>query len=86
LWAERGAMDVVVVAAFEDFDETQDKRQRGAGCGRKHATQALIHYLTQQAEDVIRKVGKVHQSRAPKRFPFASEAPKRRASGARESS
>jgi len=56
LWAERGAMDVVVVAAFEDFDETQDKRQRGAGCGRKHATQALIHYLTQQAEDVIRKV------------------------------
>eukprot|EP00406_Dinophysis_acuminata_P037552 CAMPEP_0179376042 /NCGR_PEP_ID=MMETSP0797-20121207/88112_1 /TAXON_ID=47934 /ORGANISM="Dinophysis acuminata, Strain DAEP01" /LENGTH=672 /DNA_ID=CAMNT_0021092063 /DNA_START=53 /DNA_END=2071 /DNA_ORIENTATION=+ len=49
-------MDVVVVAAFEDFDETLDKRQRGPGSGRKHATQAMLHYLTKQPEEVIRKV------------------------------
>mmetsp|Transcript_50054 Transcript_50054/g.139053 ORF Transcript_50054/g.139053 Transcript_50054/m.139053 type:complete len:673 (-) Transcript_50054:239-2257(-) len=49
-------MDVVVVATFEDFDETVDKRLRGPGSGRKHATQAMIHNLTQQPEGTIRKV------------------------------
>jgi len=49
-------MDIVVVAAFEDFDETLDKRLRGPGSGRKHATQALVHHLTQQPEEAIRKV------------------------------
>mmetsp|Transcript_11671 Transcript_11671/g.36399 ORF Transcript_11671/g.36399 Transcript_11671/m.36399 type:complete len:673 (+) Transcript_11671:117-2135(+) len=49
-------MDVVVVAAFEDFDETLDKRLRGPGSGRKHATQAMLHNLCQQPEDVVRKV------------------------------
>lgn len=49
-------MDVAVVAAFEDFDETLDKRLRGPGSGRKQATQALVHHLCQQPEDVVRKV------------------------------
>lgn len=49
-------MDIVVIAAYEDFDETLDKRLRGPGSGRKHATQALIHNLSQQPEDVVRKV------------------------------
>mmetsp|Transcript_62206 Transcript_62206/g.160401 ORF Transcript_62206/g.160401 Transcript_62206/m.160401 type:complete len:671 (+) Transcript_62206:105-2117(+) len=49
-------MDVVVVATFEDFDEALDKKLRGPGSGRKHATQALIHYLAQQPEATIRKV------------------------------
>jgi len=45
-----------VIAAFEDFDETLDKRSRGPGSGRKHATQALIHNLSQQPADIVRKV------------------------------
>jgi len=49
-------MEVVVIAAFEDFDETLDKRLRGPGSGRKHATQALIHELARQPEGVVRKV------------------------------
>jgi len=51
-----GAMDVVVVATFEDFDETLDKRLRGPRYGRRRATQALVHHLAQQPEDAIRKV------------------------------
>jgi len=50
------AMDVVVVATFEDFDETLDKRLRGPGSGRKAATQALLLHLCQQAADDIRSV------------------------------
>jgi len=38
-------MDVLLVATFEDFDETLDKRLRGVGSGRKQANQALVHYL-----------------------------------------
>lgn len=49
-------MDIVVVAAFDDFDETLDKRQRGPGCERKRAVQALIHFLAQQQENTVRKV------------------------------
>jgi len=49
-------MDIVVVATFEDFDETLDKRQRGSGSGKKQATQALLSYLAQQPAEVIRKV------------------------------
>lgn len=49
-------MDIVVVAAYEDFDETLDKRLRGPGAGRKHASQALVHGLSQQPEGVVRKV------------------------------
>mmetsp|Transcript_77797 Transcript_77797/g.175902 ORF Transcript_77797/g.175902 Transcript_77797/m.175902 type:complete len:673 (-) Transcript_77797:107-2125(-) len=49
-------MDIVVVAAYEDFDETQDKRQRGPGSGRRQATQALVHYLVQQPPEAVRKV------------------------------
>lgn len=49
-------MDIVVVATFEDFDETLDKKLRGAGNGRKHATQAMLFFLSQQGESDIRKV------------------------------
>eukprot|EP00811_Abedinium_folium_P018919 NODE_2784_length_2146_cov_3.500248.p1 GENE.NODE_2784_length_2146_cov_3.500248~~NODE_2784_length_2146_cov_3.500248.p1 ORF type:complete len:676 (-),score=199.37 NODE_2784_length_2146_cov_3.500248:55-2082(-) len=49
-------MEVVVVAGFEDFDETLDKRVRGPGRGRKHATQALVHHLASQPVEVVRKV------------------------------
>eukprot|EP00929_Paragymnodinium_shiwhaense_P056095 TRINITY_DN28080_c0_g1_i1.p1 TRINITY_DN28080_c0_g1~~TRINITY_DN28080_c0_g1_i1.p1 ORF type:complete len:674 (+),score=202.51 TRINITY_DN28080_c0_g1_i1:74-2095(+) len=49
-------MDVVVVAAFDDFDETLEKRQRGPGNGRKQATQALVRYLAAQTEATIGKV------------------------------
>jgi len=44
-------MDVVVVASFEEFDETLEKRQRVPGSGRKHATQALVHCLCSQIEN-----------------------------------
>mmetsp|Transcript_93504 Transcript_93504/g.242025 ORF Transcript_93504/g.242025 Transcript_93504/m.242025 type:complete len:675 (+) Transcript_93504:68-2092(+) len=49
-------MDVVVVATFEDFDETLDKRLRGPGSGRKHASQALLQYLCEQAAENVSKV------------------------------
>jgi len=49
-------MDIVVVATFQDFDETQDKRQRGPGCDRKKASQALIRHLCAQPQEVVRKV------------------------------
>lgn len=49
-------MDIVIIATFEDFDETLDKRTRGPGNGRKHATQAMVRYLAQQPEAEIRKV------------------------------
>mmetsp|Transcript_16906 Transcript_16906/g.39729 ORF Transcript_16906/g.39729 Transcript_16906/m.39729 type:complete len:671 (-) Transcript_16906:114-2126(-) len=49
-------MDIVVVAAYEDFDETLDKRLRGPGNGRKHAVQALLRYLAQCPGEVLRKV------------------------------
>lgn len=49
-------MDIVVVATFEDFDETLDKRQRGPGFGRKHASQALINNLLQQHGKAVRKL------------------------------
>lgn len=49
-------MDVVVVAAFEDFDETLDKRLRGPGNEQKAATQALLAYLSRQPKEVVRKV------------------------------
>lgn len=49
-------MDIVVVAAFEDFDETLDKRLRGPGSERKDATHAMIHSLAKQTPEVVRKV------------------------------
>jgi hypothetical protein len=49
-------MDIVVVATFEDFDETLDKRQRGPGSEQKEATQALVCYLLQQPKEAVRKV------------------------------
>lgn len=49
-------MDIVVVATYEDFDETLDKKLRGPGNGRKHATQALITYLSQKPKEEIKKV------------------------------
>lgn len=49
-------MDVVVVASFDDFDETCEKRLKGPGNGRRHCTQALVHFLQKQPEDVVRKV------------------------------
>jgi len=49
-------MDIVVVATYEDFDETLDKKLRGPGSGRKHATHAMLHHLIQQPEQDIRKV------------------------------
>jgi hypothetical protein len=49
-------MDIVVIASFEDFDETLDKRARGPGNGRKHATQAMLRYFSQQPEAEIRKI------------------------------
>eukprot|EP00747_Dinoflagellata_sp_TGD_P166570 gnl/TRDRNA2_/TRDRNA2_189550_c0_seq1.p1 gnl/TRDRNA2_/TRDRNA2_189550_c0~~gnl/TRDRNA2_/TRDRNA2_189550_c0_seq1.p1 ORF type:complete len:672 (+),score=152.42 gnl/TRDRNA2_/TRDRNA2_189550_c0_seq1:77-2092(+) len=49
-------MNVIVVATYEDFDETLDKRQRGPGNGRKHATQAMLQYLSEQAKDEIARL------------------------------
>lgn len=49
-------MDVLVVATFEDFDETLEKRARGPGSGRKHAAQALMRYLSSQSPEDIRSV------------------------------
>lgn len=49
-------MDLVVVATFEDFDETLEKRLRGPGSGRKHATQALVSHLVQQPDEHVRQV------------------------------
>jgi len=49
-------MDIVVIATFEDFDETLDKRVRGPGNGRKHAAQAMLLYLSRLPEAEIRKV------------------------------
>lgn len=49
-------MELLLVATFEDFDETLDKRLRGPGSGRRQATQALVHHLSQQPEEVIRRL------------------------------
>lgn len=45
-----------MVATFEDFDESLEKRQRGPGSGRKHACQALVRYLSTQPEQKIRRL------------------------------
>ena len=51
-------MDVVIVASFEEFDETLEKRFRGPGNGKKHAVQAMLHFLCSQAQtgEEIRQV------------------------------
>mmetsp|Transcript_26934 Transcript_26934/g.52824 ORF Transcript_26934/g.52824 Transcript_26934/m.52824 type:complete len:676 (+) Transcript_26934:24-2051(+) len=49
-------MDVVVVSSFEDFDETLERRQRGPGSGRKHATQALVNCLCSQINNGVGRV------------------------------
>lgn len=45
-----------MVATFEDFDETLDKRLRGPGSGRRAAAQALLAFLCQQAVEDVRSV------------------------------
>mmetsp|Transcript_67286 Transcript_67286/g.161295 ORF Transcript_67286/g.161295 Transcript_67286/m.161295 type:complete len:667 (-) Transcript_67286:66-2066(-) len=49
-------MDIVVVATFEDFDETLEKRLRSPASGRKNAVQAMLHYLDSAAEKDVRQV------------------------------
>ncbi|CAJ1440901.1 unnamed protein product [Effrenium voratum] len=46
-------MDVVVVATFQDFDETLEKRLRGPGSGRTASTRAMLRHLPQES---VRKV------------------------------